>query len=239
MTRHIPIAEIAAALHRSDDFVKAITMLKAYFDDSGTHGESRITAIGGYVCSGKTWESVEREWLDVLEDYRSRYGVTWYHATDIARWTGEWGRVPLDACRDAPMRFAKVLGKHSLLPVWAAVKNEDFHKFATREFLVSFPTPFSLCFHQAMQQLYTFAQDNHNAMRIALFAAHGDYEERVNAAHRDYLRDGEFAEYIGPISFDEPRRVVPLQAADLLANQLYHCWTETEYPRSPFKYSEA
>ena len=40
MSRPIPIAEMATALHRSSDLIKALAMLKVYFEDSGTHGEA-------------------------------------------------------------------------------------------------------------------------------------------------------------------------------------------------------
>lgn len=227
MSRHIPISEIAAVVHRSSDLVKALAMLRAYFDDSGTHSNSLVTTISGYVGSEKTWKIIEGEWLAILADYR-QYEVTWFHSADIASWQGEWAKVPLTICRDAPLRFARVLGKHRILPIWAAVVNEDFYRFATTDFLATFPDPFTLCFHQAMGQMYNWARHN-AASKVAPIAAHGSYAEKLLTAHARYLRDGDFPEYIGPISFDEPRRVIPLQAADLLANQFYHYWIGLEY----------
>ena len=124
--REAPECGLAASLYRGDDLVKALAMLKAFFDDSGTHGEALITTISGFMAPAKVWERLEIEWLDVLSDYKSRYGVTWYHATDVAAWREEWAAVPLDPCRDAPMRFAAILGRHNVLPVWAAVRKRGF-----------------------------------------------------------------------------------------------------------------
>jgi hypothetical protein len=233
MTRHIPIAEIAAAVHRSDDLVKALAMLRAYFDDSGTHGESLITAISGFMAPANVWHRVERDWLEALADYRSRYGVTWYHAADVANWQGEWRGAPLNVCRAAPMQFAAVLGKANVLPVWAAVVNDDYKQYATPEFIARFPTPFDLCFHEAMGQLYRWCKENLNATRVIPSVAHGDYLGRVVAAHRRYRGDGDFSEYIGPLVIDTPQSVVPLQAADLLAYEFYQWWKDTEYPSDP------
>lgn len=231
--RHIPIGDLAQSLHRSDNPYKGFGMLQAYFDDSGTHGESLITVISGFVATTNSWTDVQGDWLAALEDYKSRYGVTWYHACDVENWKGEWGKVPLDACRTASMRFASVLSKHRIMPVWAAVVNEDMEKYATSEFLERFQTPFDLCFHEAMGQLYWWSKQRAKETMINPFVAHGDYEDRLNAAHRSYLQDGDFSNYIGPISFDSPRRVIQLQAADLIAYQFYHYWSEMEYPAQP------
>lgn len=242
MSRHIPIAQIARALCPSTDLVKALAMveateeLRAYFDDSGTHGESLITTISGFVAPTKVWENAERDWRVALADYKDRYGVTWYHATDVYNWDGEWRAAPLDVCRAAPMQFAAILAKQNVLPVWSAVVNEDFYKYATPEFLDLFPAPFDLCFHEAMGQLYRWGRQELNAPLVVPLVAHGDYAERIRAAHARYRNDGDFSQYIGPIAFDSPRCIIPLQTADLLAYEFYHWWKDTEYPRDPRSY---
>jgi hypothetical protein len=127
------------------------------------------------------------------------------------------------------MQFASVLGGANLLPIWAAVVNEDYERYATPEFRVRFPTPFDLCFHEAMGQLYWWCKETLNAVRVMPCVAHGDYTERITNAHKRYLADGDFPEYIGSLLIDSPRRVVPLQAADLLAYEFFHWWRDTEY----------
>lgn len=233
--RHIPIEEIAGFVYRRfpNDQVKALAMvdaLEVYFDDSGTHGESLITTISGFMAPTNTWKQVEAGWLGVLQEYKSRYGITWYHATDVANWREEWAKAPLNVCRDAPMVFATVLSKSNVLPIWSAVVNEDFERYATPEFRTSFPTPFDLCFYEAMVQLHRWCKETLNATHVLPCIAHGDYMQRISDAHDRYLTDGDFAEYIGPLLVGSPRRVVPLQTADLLAYEFYHWWKDTEYP---------
>ena len=214
--RPIPVSELAALIFDPHDQVRALAMVRAYFDDSGTHGESLITTISGFVAGEKTWTALEAAWDDVLSDYRNLYGVTWYHATDVANWKGEWAAAKLDDCRGAPSRFATVLSKQDVLPVWAAVVNEDFYRYATPEFLSRFPKPFDLCFHQAMEQLYRWAAGV-DAPLVAPVIAHGDYVARVSAAHAQYRDFGDFSSRIGPLIVDSPRKLIPLQAADLLS----------------------
>jgi hypothetical protein len=228
MSRHIPIAELAGAFFRLDDKIKALGMLKAYFDDSGTHGESLITAISGFLAPASVWKSVEDGWLDAMAGY-GQYGIDCYHATDIENWRGQWAGAPRNVCRLAPMQFATVLSKHNILPVWAAVVNEDFKQYSTPESCAIFPTPFDVCFHEAMGQHYWWCKENLNATQVVPIVAHGDYVDRITKAHDRYLTDGDFPEYIGTLGIDHPHRAVPLQTADLLAYEFYHWWRDTEY----------
>lgn len=235
MSRHIPISELVAHLFQRGDELRAVAMLnelQAYFDDSGTHSNSLVTAIGGYVGASRTWDAVQIKWSEILSDYE-RYGVSWFHAADIERRDGEWRSVPSNARLDAPMRFAACLGKHKLIPVWAAVVNEDFYRYATPEYLARFPDPFQLCFHEAMGQTYHWAKET-GAPRVVPMAAHGDYAANLLRAHERYRADGDFSNYVGPIAFDSPRLVTPLQTADLVAHAYYNWWRETEYPSTPY-----
>lgn len=41
-------------------------MLKAYFDDSGTHNEAAFYVMAGYVAPIEVWLSFEKQWRAVL-----------------------------------------------------------------------------------------------------------------------------------------------------------------------------
>ena len=212
---HTPVADLA-------DFLRAevLGLLKAFFDDSGTHGDALITALVGYVASSSASTAAETEWADTLADYR-QHGVTWYHATDVTGGKNEWAGVPSSVRHLTPMRFAKILGASNLMPIWTAVVNEDFRKFATPEFLADFPTPFDLCYEEALRQMYRFAVDNHLAMRIApMFSLQDSHAPRMLERYRIAKSQTDLREYLQAIGFDDPRTVLPLQMADLVANKI-------------------
>ena len=50
-------------------------MLKAYFDDSGTHNGSAVIAAGGFVAKAEEWDVFEREWSEMLEVEE----IGWFH----------------------------------------------------------------------------------------------------------------------------------------------------------------
>jgi hypothetical protein len=59
MATQIPIAELADVLDGRSNAYKAVAMLKAYSDDSGTCAGSSITAIGSSGISNLSRESTE------------------------------------------------------------------------------------------------------------------------------------------------------------------------------------
>ena len=55
-------------------------MMEAYFDESGTHGESLVMCIAGYLLTSEQATHLDREWADVLR----KFGVKIFHAVDCA-----------------------------------------------------------------------------------------------------------------------------------------------------------
>jgi hypothetical protein len=41
-------------------------MLTGYFDDSGTHSNSEIVVMAGFVGTGEQWQKFEKTWADKL-----------------------------------------------------------------------------------------------------------------------------------------------------------------------------
>lgn len=41
-------------------------MLRAYFDDSGTHADSEVVAIGGLIGTVDQWNEFDRKWKALL-----------------------------------------------------------------------------------------------------------------------------------------------------------------------------
>jgi hypothetical protein len=61
-------------------------ILTAYVDESGTHDDSPITVMAGYVGYSGQWRKFEKKWARQLQ----KFDVTHFHAKDFVKRTGEY-----------------------------------------------------------------------------------------------------------------------------------------------------
>lgn len=196
-----------------------MALLRAYFDESGTHGgESMITAIGGYVATKQTWMDLETAWRAELGLLADR-GVRTFHMCDAIAGTEEYKRV--DAFHRAAhiKRVSELLRDADVQAIGVWVDNgawADVVEDAT--FMKAFPKPYNLCFEHAVRALREWARRHASGEKVVpMFAYTSEYSPTTTALYgaQDWYRD-----VLGALSFDSPANVVPLQAADFIAHQI-------------------
>jgi uncharacterized protein DUF3800 len=221
------IADLADALHARTSVWKAMAMLKiwgnGYFDETGTHDESRITAIGGYVGKKDSWAALEPQWLEILEAYRER-GVRFFHMSEALAQRDQFSRIDKPNMNYIITQLSQLLGNAypALEPFFAAVVNEDWEAVVRDEdFLRRYPKPLDLCFDNLIQNLWRWAKTHTDGeLVVPIFAYSAEYSARMAEIGRLYGAHEWYRKVLGPIAFDYPERVVPLQAADLIAHQM-------------------
>jgi hypothetical protein len=70
------IAETARLVHGAGDFA----LFRAYMDESGIHGGSRVCVVAGFVAPLAICTALEREWRRLLKAFNLRH----FHAKDFA-----------------------------------------------------------------------------------------------------------------------------------------------------------
>jgi hypothetical protein len=72
-----------------DANARAMALLKAFFDETGTHQGSPITGIGGFVGPCETWQQLEPQWAGVLAEFADK-GVRWFHMSEAIVQKGQF-----------------------------------------------------------------------------------------------------------------------------------------------------
>jgi hypothetical protein len=213
------IARIADLLHRQAAKWKAIAVIhnfRAYFDDSGTHKESAVSALGGYVGSREAWLAIEQPWADILAEYWDK-GVRWFHMADCLAQEDQFARIDKPSVNYIITRLSKILGAQlGLQPMFSAVVQDDWDVVTDAAFLKRFPNPIDLCFDDLVRSLAEWSAKNASGELVAPLFAVGDYGRHGKL----YEAEPWYRNTLGTLGFDYPSRVIPLQAADLLANQI-------------------
>lgn len=197
-------------------------MLRAYFDESGTHSSSLVTSIGGYVGTEAAWTAIEQPWLDVLAEFADR-GVKFFHMSEALAQVGQFSRIDKPTLNYIVTQLSQLLGRTAgLQAISCAVVVENWlEQVSDVEFLARFPEPIDLCFDSVVRQLWEWAHKKARGERVVpMFAYSPQYTERMARIGRMYGAQEWYRHILGPIAFGYPDQLVPLQAADLLAHQM-------------------
>src|SRR5579862_3541060 len=67
-------------------------MYTAYYDESGTHGDSLAVVVAGFVAPDKQWVEFERNWNDTLR----QFGISLFHMRDFNHSLREFSKFKQD-----------------------------------------------------------------------------------------------------------------------------------------------
>jgi len=196
-------------------------MLHGYFDESGTHGESIVTSIGGCIGPDENWTAAEAEWSKILAEF-SYLGVTHFHLSHCLMNIGEF-----ELC-DTPKRnylitqLSQIIGRHNFTAINSGVVQDDWDDVKdSGPFFDAFPTPIALCFEDLVRSLSIWTAKNAPGKKVApTFAYRTEWATGGGLGApilQIYGTQPWYRSSLAAISFAHPKDCVPLQMADIVA----------------------
>ncbi|MGD0421643.1 MAG: DUF3800 domain-containing protein [Xanthobacteraceae bacterium] len=195
-------------------------MLRAYIDDSRNHRGKGIFALCGYIGDATKWAEFSDEWeatlhaLPRLENLKTHEA---YRLRDPASQFYGWTA----AQRDAKLiQLAKVANKHALVSIQSIVRPEQYKEILGS--IAANETVYQFSFYTIIAELLKLpGKWNINDQIEIIFDIQGDESEAtIRRAFREFMSAGppELVSRLGADpEFKDDRKVLPLQAADLLA----------------------
>ncbi len=210
-------------IHARDNPWKALAMTIAfsYFDDSGTHATSVATIIGGYVATKDVWKKIEKPWRETLLEFRDK-GVSCFHASPCLGQFNEFERLQRWECHYIYKQLSDILQENDVHAIWAAVKNADWDAVTDVNFKIVYPSAYDFCIDRILSPLAGWSAKHAGGSPVGLVVAEQkEHEQETTATVASWRRQKIIQERIGPIAFDYPQNLVPLQTADMLAHEVY------------------
>lgn len=198
-----------------------LAMLVAFFDESGIHDHSTVISVGGLIGRMREWDRLEKPWRQNLERPWLPKDL-WFHAYECEEGVKQFEGV------DRPFRDALVNGLSIALCdrmigyVGGAVYRSAWDNIATPKLREAYGgSPYAFCVATAMVRAADFAQKVNPGERAALVFALPDLAAKQLAIEVHDKLMGEGYPGIGALSFSTPQELIQIQAADLIAFEIY------------------
>ena len=195
-------------------------VLEGYFDESGTHSSSKAIAVAGYLSTAEQWKLFTEEWKAALEEFQ----LEQFHMTDFANRAKDYSSWT-DCERNARFaRLAAIIRRHTLASISSGFLRQSFDAIFDRDAKRFVGGPYGaavgMCFLDVAERLKPL----YPSARVAyVFESGAKGAGDIASAFRMNYADAETREQfkLESFRFDEKRQCVPLQAADILAYELY------------------
>lgn len=204
-----------------------MAMYSAYFDES-TGSDSPVLVVAGFLSDAAQWSLFEAEWKAAVD----ASGVTAYHATEYATRKKEFRGMGETERQRLMGALLEILQRRAQFGFGCAVHLKAFEQLFKGKERAAIGSPYALCALGCNLQVGEWAAENHQTEPIAFFydSGHknsGEVTERFLAEKNDPENT---AFRLGSLTFADDGAMVPLQAADLAAYELWK-WLDEHYAR--------
>lgn len=204
-----------------------MAVLRAYMDDSGTHGDSPACVIGGVVGTATLFEQWYVETQKIFDNPQvirptAPRAIKDFHTVDCVHSRGEfWGWGKTDTNKFV-WSLIHVMNRNGLFKVGAAVVMRDFNAIITGDVLEKVGDAYYICMKQCLIEIARFVKGHRNwgLENVSyIFEQQTKFGKRAKEIYdeigacpkrRRYYRMGPYAE---GSRHDFP----PLRAADIIA----------------------
>lgn len=197
-----------------------MNLIEAYFDESGTHDGSPVMCVAGYLLEAEESKVFTREWNSALSDL----GLSHFHMIDCAHGIEEFGQISKQERIDLVIRLIAIINGRVERGLGAMIVAELYDKIMPHQIMGS---AYNYCLWHCLEGTRIWADEISYHGDIAYFFESGHKSQ--SAANR-FMHDAfQSAAEKQPFrylshSFIDKKKFAPVQAADLLAWQMFTDW---------------
>ena len=106
-----------------------VAIFNAYFDESGTHKESKVTCVGGYIFEAEQSLRFDEEWRTALREY----GIHYFHMVECAHGTGQFKSLSGQDRIELEKRLIGAIKRRARIGIVASVQEADYRQAVPAE----------------------------------------------------------------------------------------------------------
>jgi len=227
---------------------KVTIVLHGYFDGSGTHEDSNVLSIAGFIGEEDAFVDLDRKWDEVLDNPRWPTRLSEFHMVDCVHGDGEFLKggwtypERLALYGDFTQVIVGACATGTILPIGAATVTGIFKQIAEADLDLlkaeALGTPFDLTFQLLLQQILHRASERWPNETLGLLYDKGNKPEadRFGALCNEYAARFHAGDILHSWGQADSKQFTPLQAADLFAFGTLHLAQLNHFPREAEPY---
>jgi hypothetical protein len=198
-----------------------ILVVAAFFDDSGTHPDSPVVAIGGLLGTVEQWDAFGAAWGELLETpLPGKPKLSQFHLSPCRALRDEFRDYSRADSDRITYLFRQVILSTGLVTVAAAVDRTAWNELVVGEIAEQLGQPDELCFVKCIDSIVGIVRLQKPEEKILIAF------DRGTRAHLEpwaaaCLAQSEIYPEIAGIGFAKVSEVLALQGADMIATETY------------------
>jgi hypothetical protein len=220
MSAHLPIGElVAAGLFPTRHREGLLLLVRAYFDDSGTHANSDVTVMGGLVGTVEQFERFEREWAARLDAPLPGKPPLQkgFHLSHCNARNGEFIDYS-DAEQDAVIHdFRQIILDARLTSTALAIDRKAWDELIVGPYYNVLGNSITQCFADCIAEVARIVQPAFGRDKISIIFDRGIWSQRLQTIGEEW----NYQAGIVSVAFASVSEVLPLQGADMVATENY------------------
>ncbi|HZH29196.1 MAG TPA: DUF3800 domain-containing protein [Pyrinomonadaceae bacterium] len=199
---------------------QVIGMFNGYFDESGTHASSAVVCVAGCLSTAEQWSLFQREWQEVLDEA----GIEVFHMSEFesrVRAYKDWSN---EKRRYVQSKLLNIIISRISVGIAAAVVRSDYDKIIIGPHRENHDGPYTFCASMCFAFAGGWAEENGYDEPISYIFEDGALgKQEVDTQFSNAYKNEKARQFyrLGSLVFDDKRRFNQLQAADILAYEMY------------------
>jgi hypothetical protein len=204
-------------------------MLIAYLDESGTHTQSEVVMIAGFLALSTLWSAFDADWSAALAEF----SVPYFHATERDAARGAFNSMERPVREALFNRVSRVIATHKPTAINVAVSRLHWEADRARNPNAIYSDPYHGCFEFGLQQISLWLGPEAADSVALVVEEQREYEATARRLFELYKGSAKWGTGLASLTFASSKGLPGLQAADLLV------YEKTRHEREKLKRPDA
>jgi hypothetical protein len=197
----------------------------AFFDESITPPPYGLLCVAGYLIESEQTKKLVSEWQGALDEFN----VPYFRMSNLAHGTKQFSSMTMEQRIALEKRLIGIIKRRVTLGIAITVNPRDFERVLPPAMIRGYGSEYTFCTQVALAEVARWAEARKYQGDVAYFFESGHaHQSEANRHMTEIATHPELKKVYryGSHSFADKKKLLPLQAADLLAWQ----WT-TDFKR--------